>query len=55
MKPATISGGVGVLLPYGTWTFALSSFTPGNPAPPGSVTATLTAAGVQNIVLVSAS
>lgn len=52
--PTSQVGGVGVLLPYGTWTFSLTSFSPSSPAPADAVTVTLTGSGTENVVLVSA-
>lgn len=46
--PATVAGGVGVLLPPGTWTFTTSGGL-------ASVTRTLTTGGTQNVVLTVAS
>ena len=53
--PASQVGGVGVLLPYGTWTFSLTSFEPGTAPPAGSLTVSLTSSGTQNVTLVSPS
>jgi prepilin-type N-terminal cleavage/methylation domain-containing protein len=52
--PTSEVGGVGVLLPYGEWTFSLTSFAPGDPAPSDAVTVTLTSSGTENVTLVSA-
>ncbi|MEJ2579245.1 MAG: type II secretion system protein [Kineosporiaceae bacterium] len=51
--PASEVGGVGVLLPYGTWTFSLTSFSPSAAAPADAVTVTLTDSGTENVTLVS--
>jgi hypothetical protein len=52
--PTSQEGGVGVLLPYGEWTFSLTSFTPGTTPPADSVTVTLTDSGTENVTLTSA-
>jgi hypothetical protein len=52
--PASQVGGVGVLLPYGEWTFSLTSFTPGSTPPSDAVTVTLTSSGTENVTLTSA-